>query len=725
MIILAGFDFNLPLKNPVLLFSLILFIILFAPLILNKLKIPHLIGLIIAGAIIGPNGLNLMLRDSSIVLYGTVGLLYIMFLAGLEIDMADFKKNSKKSLVYGMLTFSIPMILGIISGYYILNFSMLTSVLLASMFASHTLIAYPIVSKLGVAKNRAVNITVGGTVITDTLALLVLAAIAGMATGNAGTAFWVRISISVIIFGLIVMFIFPIIARWFFKKFDDNISQYIFVLAMVFLGAFLAEAAGIEAIIGAFLVGLALNRLIPHTSPLMNRVEFVGNALFIPFFLIGVGMLIDYRVFFKDLETIKVAATMVVVATLAKFLAAWITQKIYGFNRDERRLIFGLSNAQAAATLAAVLVGYNIILNKDEIEAAALLGETIAPNRLLNESVLNGTILMILFTCTIASFVAQKGAQNIALQEASEDDDDDNLEQEERILVAANNLETTEELINFALTIKSKSNKSGMFALNIIENEHSEGSELKEAKKILNKAVITSSAADMPLRDLLRYDLNIGNGITNVVKEQKITDLILGLHEPKGISDTFNGTLTEGILSKSNATTLIYKPVQPLATIKRHLIFVPDRAEKEIGFLFWLLKVWNIARNTGAKLVFYSSPTTLKYIKDINLSHPIECEFNDFEDWSDFLIIAREIKSDDGLLIVMSRRDHPSYQQHMNKIPGYLNKYFQNVNYILIYPTQIGVNMFSPNNLKNPSLVESLEKLDDLGKIIANLFKRK
>jgi hypothetical protein len=331
---------------------------------------------------------------------------------------------------------------------------------------------------------------------------------------------------------------------------------------------------------------------------------------------------------------------------------------------------------------------------------------------------------MILFTCTVASFVAQKGAQNIALSEAS-DDDDENSEAEERILVATNNLETTEELINLALVIKSKSNKSGMFALNIIENEHSEATELKEAKKILNKAVITSSAADMPLRDLLRYDLNIGNGITNVIREQKITDLILGLHEPKGISDSFSGTLTDGILSKSNATTIIYKPVQPLSTIKRHLIFVPDRAEKEIGFLFWLLKVWNIGRNTGAKLIFYSSQTTLKYIKDINANHPIECEFIEFEDWSDFLIIVREIKTDDSLLIVMSRREHPSYQQHMNKIPGYLNKYFQSVNYILVYPTQIGVNIYSPNNLKNPSLVDSIEKLDDLGKTIANLFKRK
>lgn len=723
MTLLSALDFNLPLSNPVLIFALILLIILFAPIILNKLKIPHLIGLIIAGAVIGPNGFNLMLRDMSIVLYGTVGLLYIMFLAGLEIDMADFKKNSQKSLVFGLLTFSIPMILGTLVGFYFLEFSLMTSVLLASMFASHTLLAYPIVSKLGVAKNRAVNITVGGTVITDTLALLVLAAIAGMANGNANGAFWLQLSISVLVFGAIIMFVFPIIGRWFFKKFDDNISQYIFVLAMVFLGAFLAELAGVEHIIGAFLVGLSLNRLIPHTSPLMNRVEFVGNALFIPFFLIGVGMLIDYRVFFKDINTIIVATTMIVVATTSKFIAAWITQKTFNFTRDERRLIFGLSNAQAAATLAAVLVGYNIILNQEEIAAAELLGESIAPVRLLDESVLNGTILMILFTCTIASFVAQKGAQNIALLDATEDEDQ--MDENESILVASNDLETTEELINLALTVKSKSNKSGLFALNVVENEHEGSNQTKLAKKILEKAVNTASAADMPVRELLRYDVNVVNGIANVAREQKTTDLILGLHQSKGISETFLGNLTDGILSKTNATTLIYKPVQPIGTIKRHLIFVPNRAEKEVGFLFWLLKVWNIARNTGAKLIFYSSAETLNYIDNINQSHPIECEFIEFDDWDDFLILSRDMESNDSLFIVMSRKDHPSYHNQMSKIPIYLNKYFKSQNYILVYPIQANAGDAAGNYLKNIAMVDSIEKLDDIGKAIASLFKRK
>ncbi|MEH6514481.1 MAG: cation:proton antiporter, partial [Maribacter arcticus] len=300
MISLSIVETTLPFTNPVLKFLLILVIILFTPILLNKIKIPALLGLIIAGAVVGPNGFNLMERDSGIILSGTAGLLYIMFLAGLEMDLVDFKKNSKKSLVFGLYTFIIPMVLGMVVSLNILKFSIPTSILLASMFASHTLIAYPLVSKLGVAKNRAVNITVGGTLITDTLALLVLAVIVGMHTGEVNVAFWVKLSVSILLFGATVILIFPIIGRWFFKRFHDNISQYIFVLMMVFLGAFLAEIAGIEAIIGAFLTGLALNRLILRTSPLMNRIEFVGNAIFIPFFLIGVGMLVDYRVFFKD-----------------------------------------------------------------------------------------------------------------------------------------------------------------------------------------------------------------------------------------------------------------------------------------------------------------------------------------------------------------------------------------------------------------------------------------
>ena len=669
---------ELPLTDPVLKFLLILVIILSAPLLLNKLKIPHLLGLIIAGAIIGPNGLNLVLRDSSIILSGTAGLLYIIFLAGLEIDMGDFKKNSGRSFVFGMYTFLIPMALGIVAGLYVLHFSMETSILLASMFASHTLIAYPIISKLGITKDKSVTITVGGTMITDMLALLVLTVIVGMATGVIGEHFWTRLSISIVIFVLFVVIAFPIAGRWFFKHVQDSISQYIFVLVMVFLGAYLAELAGIESIIGSFLAGLSLNRLIPRSSPLMHRVEFIGNSIFIPFFLIGVGMLIDYRAFFTSFDTIKVGIVMIIVATIAKYAAAWLTQKTFRMSVDQRRIIFGLSNAQAAATLAAVMVGYNVILGQTPE------GE---PIRLLNESVLNGTILMILVTCTMASFSAQRGAHNLAATASSETDETG--DHKERILIPLSNEDTAEELVNLSLATKSKKNTHRLYALNILDNKVSgDDQQLKKSRRLLENAALTAAATDTHLQELQRYDLNVTNAILSVILEHRITDLVLGLHKEKGIPSSFLGRITEGILDYSDVTTLIYKPAQPLSTMKRHLVVIPVQAEKEAGFPQWVARVWNVIQNTGAKAIFYGSSDTLGRLKTLLGKRGGEMEFTEFSDWEDFLIVFRDVHKDDNLWIVMSRHNGISFNPSMNRIPGYLNKYFQQNSFILVYPLQ-------------------------------------
>lgn len=671
---------ELPLTDPVLKFLLILVIILAAPLLLNKLKIPHLLGLIIAGAVIGPNGLNLILRDSSIILSGTAGLLYIMFLAGLEIDMGDFKKNSGRSLVFGMYTFLIPMGLGILAGLYLLDFSMETSILLASMFASHTLIAYPIISKLGITKDKSVSITVGGTMITDMLALLVLTVIVGMATGQIGEHFWTQLSLSIVAFILFIVIVFPIAGRWFFKRVQDSISQYIFVLVMVFFGAYLAELAGIEAIIGSFLAGISLNRLIPRSSPLMHRVEFIGNSIFIPFFLISVGMLIDYRAFFTSFETIKVGIIMIVVATVAKYVAAWLTQKTFRMSVDQRRIIFGLSNAQAAATLAAVMVGY-----------AVILGHTPdgQPIRLLNESVLNGTILMILVTCTMASFSAQRGAHNLAAS-TTVDKEERPQGPKERILIPLSNEDTAEELVNLSLATKSHKNTHDLYALNILDNQSTgDEQQLKKSRRLLENATLTAAATDTHLQELIRYDLNVTNAILSVILEHNITDLVLGLHKESGISTSFLGRITEGVLEHSDVTTLIYKPTQPLSTMKRHLVVIPDKAEKEAGFEQWVNRVWNVIQNTGAKAIFYGSSSTLERLKALLSKRGGEMEFLEFSEWEDFLILFRDVHSDDNLWIVMSRPQGLSFSQDMNRIPGYLNKYFQQHSFILIYPLQV------------------------------------
>lgn len=703
---------HLPLQDPVLKFLIILLIILVVPILSDKLKLPHLLGMILAGVVIGPYGLNLLARDSSIILSGTAGLLYIMFLAGLEIDMKDFKTNALKSTLLGLYGFFIPMVLGTLVGIYLLDFSFMTSILLASMFSSHTLITYPIVSKLGIAKNLAVNISVGSTLITNVLSLLVLAVIVGMSEGEMDRYFWVIMAVSFVAFTLVITFLFPMIGRWFFKRYSDNVSQFIFVLTMVFLGAVLSQLAGIEAIIGAFMAGLALNRLIPLTSPLMNRIDFVGNAIFIPFFLIGVGMLIDYRAF-SNLETVYVAVIMSVAATLSKFLAAWISQKNFRFNAQERLLIFGLTNSQAAATLAAVLVGYNIVLGK------TANGE---PIRLLNDDVLNGTIIMILVTCTIASFATQKSARAISLSGKAEKE---TIDTDEKILIPLSNPDTIDSLINLSILIKSKRNNKGLRALNIVKNENGPSDGGKNARKILERAKIVASSTDIDLKTILRYDLDLVHGVTNVIKEENITDLVLGLHLKRGDSDSFLGNLTQGILKKSNITTFIYNAQQPLATIKRHLVIIPENAEYESGFSFWLSKIWNIALNTGVPLIFYASRATIALIKDIHVKHPIELQFNVFEHWQDLPDLSEQVKRDDNLVIVLSRENLLSYHPAMADIPSYLNRHYQGRNFLLVYPSQSIFLTDGKVDLTNPSLLKAIEKLDVIGKTMASIFRKK
>jgi Kef-type K+ transport system membrane component KefB len=709
------FSTELPITNPVIKFLLILLIILLAPILLNRIKIPPLLGLIIAGAVVGPNGFGLIERDSGIILSGTAGLLYIMFLAGLEIDLDDFRKNSRKSFVFGMYTFLIPMGLGTLAGLYLLDFSWPTSILLASMFASHTLIAYPMISKLGIAKNRAVNITVGGTLITDTLALLVLAIIIGMTNGEVNAAFWTKLGLSLLIFVLIIWFVLPRIGRWFFKNFEDSVSQYIFVLVLVFVGAVLAEWAGVEAIIGAFLVGLALSPLISHASPLMNRIEFVGNAIFIPFFLIGVGMLVDFRVFFQSWETVTVALIMTVVATLAKFLAAYATQKTYGFSIEERRVIFGLSNAQAAATLAAVLIGYNTIIGVDENGDAV---------RLLSEAVLNGTIIMILITCTIASLEAQKGARRIALAD-SPFDDEKGSEIAERFLIPVSNRETSDELIHLSMMLKSPQQKTGLYALSIINSESEDPNAEKKAQQTLNQASKVAGSTDHFLYELLRYDTNVEHGISSVVRENKITDLVLGLHKKTIMDESFLGNLTERLLNKCNTTTFIYKPYQPFDTLKRHLVFIPPKAELELGFPFWLVKVWNIARNTGDRMIFYTNETTKEYLLQILIKHPIQGDFRPFPTWKELGNLNILLKPDDNLIMIMSREGEASYHPKLKQVPQLIKLWLSKHSFILIYPNQPKASELQVMDMMHGSLIGPIEKLDWIGTTVSNLLKRK
>lgn len=667
---------KLPITDPTWIFLLVLLIILFAPILLTKLRIPHIIGMILAGLAIGEHGFNILVRDSSFELFGKVGVYYIMFLAGLEMNMADFKKNRGKAVALGLLAFIVPISIGMVTNVLLLKYSLITSILLASMYASHTLVAYPIVIRYGISRQRSVSIAVGGTAVTDTLTLLVLAVISGVFKGEAGGLFWLWLVVRFVVLAMLIMYFLPRVGRWFFRRYDDNVMQYIFVLAMVFLGAGLMELIGMEGILGAFLVGLVLNRLIPHVSPLMSHLEFVGNALFIPYFLIGVGMLIDVKVIFGGGDALKVAGVMIVVALGGKWIASWLTQKIYRMSVLERELMFGLSNAQAAATLAAVLVGYNIILPDG--------------SRLLNEDVLNGTVLLILVTCIVSSFTTERAARKMAMGEAHPEED--RSREPEKILIPVANPNTIEYLMNLSLVIRDPKQKDNLLALNVI-NDHSGTEALEQqGKRYLERAAKITASAGVELKCISRYDLNIAAGIIHTAKEHGATDVIIGLHWKVNIVDSFFGMLTESLLKGLHREVMVARFLIPINTLRRIIVAVPPKAEYEAGFQKWVDHFCRMGTTLGCRVHFFANEQTgnlLQALVKKKHSNTLT-EFSRLDEWEDLLLLTGQVNYDHLLVVISARRGSISYDSSFEKLPSQLGRYFTNNSLIVLYPDQLG-----------------------------------
>lgn len=700
--IFSHIGMSLPVTNPVLIFSLVLFVILFAPFVSEKLKLPNIIVMILAGIILGEHGIGVLTRDSSFELYGTVGMVYIMFLAGIEMDITDFKKNRKAGVFFGGITFILPMVIGTLSSYFLLQYIphhvvpydstvteasemtsqyylLVASLLLASMYASHTLISYPIVSKYGVNKNRSISITIGGTMIATTLSLLVLAVIVGMAKGQINSFFWVRMGIAICIFLFIIVFIFPRLASLFFKRVNDSVGQYIFVLALVFLGGYIAQLAGLEAIIGAFLVGIAISSLIPRISPLMNRLEFVGNAIFIPFFLIGVGMLIDLRAVFAGPNTLIVAVVMCIVSNLSKYLAAMITQRTFNLKKVEGNLIFGLSTAQAAATLAAVKIGYDTVIKF--ADDGSLI-------RIFSNDILNGTVIMILVTCVISSTVTERMSKKISTESETIDEKIVKAQQADRILVPLYHPDNLVRLMELAVILKAKKSKEPLYALHVADDSPNNG--MDHGRKLLERAARIASATDNSVKMISRYDTNVAMGMIHTIKENNITDIVLGLHHKNTFTDSFFGEKTEKLLQLTNQMVMVVKAVQPLSTIRRVVVAVPPKAQFEIGFVKWYDRVKNICKQIGASAKFFAPADTLEQIKELASRNKfgVPTQYEILDDWDEFLILTRELESDNLLVIVSSRKNNDSYLPAFEKLPQQLGRYFADNSFIILYPEQ-------------------------------------
>jgi Kef-type K+ transport system membrane component KefB/nucleotide-binding universal stress UspA family protein len=555
-----------PITAPVPVFLVLLAIMLLAPLLFERLRLPGIVGLIIAGVIVGPNGLNLLQRDATIVLLGTVGLLFLMFLAGLETSLDDLKLNADKAVIFGLATFSLPMILGT-GAMLLLGYSWLAAILVASCFATHTLLALPILTKLGLMRTQTITTTLGGTLITNVLGLLVLAIVVKAFKGNLTLDFWLFLIPSLAIYTFATLWGVPKIGRWFFKKFghDEN-AEFIFVLATLFLVSYAAELIEIEAIIGAFLSGIAITQIIPKMSPLMNRIEFIGNTLFVPFFLISVGMLIDPLILVKQPQSLLVAAVMILAEVASKFLAAWLPGKLFGFEFPNIMVMFGLSVAQAASTLAAITVAFEI--------------------KLVDRVTVNGIIAMILVTCVASPWIVSRWGQEMQQPGSSLPAATSGKHSwGDRVLVPVANPNTEDNLLRLAL-ILAKTSQGTLLPLHILSDrgEAISPADKMQQTQLLTAAETVANAADCAVEPIARIDDAIDRGILRSATEREASLIVCGWKGFSTTRDNFFGSIIDTVIRRSPVPVLIARFPDPLQNTARVILAVTDSELTRFGF---------------------------------------------------------------------------------------------------------------------------------------------
>ena len=660
-----------------MIFFVVLCIILFAPIVMGKLRIPHIVGMVLAGVVIGPYGLNVLAKDDSFDLFGHVGLFYIMFLAGLEMNMANFMKNKARTVTHGIMAFVIPMLMGFFINRAVLEYSVMTSVLLASMYASHTIIAYPIIMRYGLTRQRSVTIAVGATAITDTLTLLVLAIIGGLFKGDITGGFWLMLFLKIAVVFFVIFFIFPRIARHFFHRYEDNVAQFIFVLAMTFLGAWLMELIGMEGLLGAFLTGLVLNRFVPNVSPLMTHLEFVGNAIFIPYFLIGVGMLVNVKLLFGGWDSLQVAAVMILVALTSKWIASLFTQKLFGMRGVEREMIYGLSNAQAGATLAAVMVGYNLI--------------TPGGQRLLNDDVLNGTVILILVTCVFSSFTTELASKRIALENQAAVPEDE-ASDDEKIMINLKHSETAEMLMGLAILMRNRMLNRGVVALNVVYDDINRLQYQEKGRRLLERVTKVANYAGVGVQTQVRIATNIINGIKHAFKEFNASEMIIGMHKSEDSAKKFWGEFIPGLFNGLSRQITIVRCLRPLNTLRRIQVAVPSRAEFEPGFYRWMERLARIAENLDCRIQFHAKRETLSLINEyIQHRHPnVRAEYTFMAHWIDIANLSDGVADDHLFVVITARKGTISYKSALERLPEELTTYFSGKSLMIIFPDQYG-----------------------------------
>ena len=669
-----------PITDPTLIFFVVLLMILLSPIIMGRLRIPHIIGMVLAGVVVGQYGLDILERDASFELFGRVGLYYIMFLAGLEMDMEGLKKNRNRVAVFGLLTFLIPFAMTYAMASGLLHYTPLGSLLLAAIMASNTLIAYPIVGRYGLTRHTSSTLSVGSSMMALFLALIVMASIVNSFHGGSGIGFWLLFVVKFAAYCAGLILVIPRLTRWFLRRYSDAVMQFIFILATVFLSAVLSDAVGLEGIFGAFMSGLILNRFVPKVSPLMNRIEFTGNALFIPYFLIGVGMLINVRLLFAGSRILWVVFCLVFFGTLGKAVAAYLAARLFRMPWLSGHMMFGLTSAHAAGAIAMVMVGRQL--------------ETAPGRYLFGDEVLNGIVIMILFTCVISTVITERAAQRLRLQEKEEPQLKKDID-DEKILIPVKYPEYADNLVTMATMMRNPRSKRDLVALNVVYDDVNMRHNQAEGQQLLDHLRHLASASDVPMTTQVRIAANIANGIKHAFKEFQASEILMGLHFHKEVSRGFWGEFTRSLYNGLSRQIIITRIVQPLNTIRRIQVAVPSRAEFEPGFYRWLERLARMAGNLECRVVFHGRQDTLQLVKEFirNRFPSVRAEYEELEHWNELPELATRVREDHLFVIVTARKGTISYKSAMERLPDEVNKCFKGKTLMIIFPDQYGNRM--------------------------------
>lgn len=703
---MLDFSQYLPITSPTLIFFVVLFIILIAPIVMGKLRIPHIIGMVLAGIVIGPYGLNILERDSSFELFGRVGLLYIMFLAGIEMDLEGLKKDLGKVTVFGLLTCFVPFILTYLSCVWYLGYPSLASLLLGCIMASNTLVAYPIVVRYGLQRSTVTTLSVGASMLSLLIALVVTAALVGSMSGDTGTLFWVMFFVKFVVWCIAMTWLIRHMTRWFLRRYSDSVMQYIFVLAVMFISAATCELIGLEGILGAFVSGLVLNRFIPNVSPLMNRIEFIGNAIFIPYFLIGVGMLINAGLLLEGGNTILVVACIGIFGTLGKAIAAFLTSFFFHRSVHEGNLMFGMTSAHAAGAIALVMVGVNL---------------EIAPGQhLLGDEALNAVVIMILFTCIISTVVTDYASRTIVLREKSQRKmpEDDGKADDEKILIPVKYPETCDTLLNMAMLMRNEKLSRGLIALNVVYDDLDATYNQQEGQRLLEQIEKKAAAADVQVQTQVRLATNIANGIKHAFKEYDASEIILGQHIHDNSTRRFWGQFAQSLFNGLNRQIIIARCTIPLNTIRVFHVAVPSRAEYEPGFYRWLERVSRMVTRLGCRILFHGRDESLSLIRTFlgNRFPSIRADYAIMQHWNDFKSLAAQVEEHQMLVVVTARPGTVSYKSAMERLPDELTTYYKYKNVMIIFPDQYGnhldlMSFANTQHYEQESIWESIQNM--------------